>query len=142
MTYWFKEYKIEDIAWMKKGTMMEALEMDLLEIGNDYLTGRMPINHKTVQPMKILHGGANVALAETLGSIGSWMMIDPEKQICVGQSITANHLRPGTKGFANAKATIIHRGKTSHLWNIDITNDEGKLLCVCRLTMAIVPKPE
>lgn len=141
MNPWFKEYDLKDIEWMKEGTMMETLGIELLEVGEDYLSGRMPIDHRTVQPMKILHGGANVALAETLGSIGSWMIIDPEKQICVGQSITANHLRPGTKGFANAKATIVHRGKTSHVWNIEITNDEGKLLCLCRLTMAIVKKP-
>ena len=140
MSIWLKEYKISDIEWMKKNTMMETLGMELKEIGGNYLTGKMPIDHRTVQPMQILHGGANVALAETLGSIASYMIIDPETHFCVGQSITANHLRPGKDGFAHGKASIIHQGRTSHIWNIDIENDEGKLLCVCRLTMAVVAK--
>ena len=140
MAIWFKEYKLSDIEWMKNDTMMETLGMELLEKGEDFITGKMPIDHRTVQPMRILHGGASVALAETLGSIASYMIIDPEKQICVGQSIQANHVRPGKSGFANGKASLIHLGRTSHLWNIEITDDDGKLLSICRLTMAIVNK--
>ncbi|MEQ8323807.1 MAG: hotdog fold thioesterase [Vicingaceae bacterium] len=140
MSIWFKDYILQDIAWMAKGTMMEALDMELLEIGEDWLSGRMPIGPKTIQPAKLLHGGASVALAETIGSIASYLIIDPMKFSCVGQSIQANHLRPGIKGFANAKAHVIRIGKTSHVWDINIADDNGKLLCVCRLTMAIIPK--
>jgi 1,4-dihydroxy-2-naphthoyl-CoA hydrolase len=137
---WDKDYELKDIVWMAKDTMMEALGMELTEIGPEFLSGRMPIDKRTVQPMRILHGGASVALAETLGSIGSYMVIDTETHYCVGQVITANHLRPGKGGFANGVARILHKGRTSHIWNIDITDDEGKLLCVCRLTMAVVKK--
>ena len=140
MSIWFKEYKVADIAHMGDNTMMEALDMELLEIGEDWLSGRMPIGPKTMQPMRLLHGGASAALAETVGSIAAYLVIDPEKYYCVGLSITANHLRPGLKGFANAVARPIRIGKTTHLWDIDIKDDEDKLLCVCRLTMAIIPK--
>ena len=139
MAVWFKDYDLSNVIW-KQDTMMGTLGMDLVEKGDDYLMGKMPIDSRTVQPMRILHGGASVALAETLGSLASFMMIDPETHFCVGQSIQANHIRPGTKGFAHGKASLIHQGRTSHIWNIDITNDEGKLLCICRLTMAIVEK--
>lgn len=140
MSIWFKEYKLSDLSWAKKGTLMETLGMEITEVGENSLSGTMPIDDRTVQPMKILHGGASVALAETLGSLASSLIINPESQICVGQSIQANHIRPGTKGLAHGKAEVIHIGKTSHIWNIDITNDEGKLLCICRLTMAILNK--
>jgi len=140
MSIWFKDYNFKDLFWMQKGTMMESLGMELLEKGEDFILGRMPIDNRTVQTMGILHGGASVALAETLGSIASYMIINPETHICVGQSIQANHIRPGRSGFANGRANILHLGKSSHIWNIDITNDDGKLLCSCRLTMAILGK--
>ena len=140
MALWYKEYNISDGEDLGKGTMMETLDMEITEIGDDFLVGRMPIGPKTIQPARLLHGGASVALAETLGSVASYMIIDPEKYICVGQSIQANHLRPGIKGFVNARTKVIRIGKTSHVWDIDLTNDEGKLICVCRLTMAILPK--
>ena len=142
MAIWFKDYNLDDYKWMYENTIFEVLGIEFTEKGDDYLKGRMPIDHRTVQPFKILHGGASVTLAESLGSLASLMIIDTEKKICVGQSIQANHLRPGISGYANATAKIIHLGKSSHIWNIDITNDDGKLLCICRLTMAIVDKPE
>ena len=140
MSIWFKDYALSDMEFLKKGTMMDALGMELTERGENFLSGKMPIDHRTVQPMGILHGGASVALAETLGSLASYMIINPETQICVGQSIQANHLRPGKSGFAHGKAVLIHKGNTSHIWNIDIVSDEGKLICICRLTMAILNK--
>lgn len=140
MSIWFKDYQLADMAGMKKNTLMETLGIELTEKGESSLSGRMPIDHRTVQPARILHGGASVALAETLGSLASHMIIDPDKQYCVGQSIQANHIRPGISGYAHGKAVLIHKGNTSHIWNIDIVNDEGKLLCICRLTMAILNK--
>jgi len=140
MALWFKTYTISEIDWIIKDTMMEVLEMELVEIGENTVSGRMPIGPKTVQTLKLLHGGASVALAETIGSVASFLIIDPEQFYCVGQAITANHLRSGTKGYANAIAKPIRIGRTSHVWDIDITDDEGVLLCVCRLTMAILKK--
>ncbi|HAW50825.1 MAG TPA: esterase [Flavobacteriales bacterium] len=140
MALWFKKYTISDISWVIKDTMMEVLDMEFVEIGENTVSGRMPIGPKTIQTLKLLHGGASVALAETIGSVASYLIIDPEKFYCVGQSIYANHLNPGTKGYANALARPIRIGKTSHVWDIDITDDEGGLLCVCRLTMAIIKK--
>lgn len=141
MSVWFKKYNIEDFQWMAKNTMAETLGMELLEIGGDFLTGRLPIDNRTIQYMRLLHGGASVALAETLGSVASFMIIDPETQICVGQSIQASHIRAGKKGFATGKVSPIHIGRSSHIWNVDIVDDEGKLLSTCRLTMAIIDKP-
>jgi len=140
MSFWFKTYKISDLVHLLKGTMMETLEMELVKIGKDTVSGRMPIGPKTVQPAKLLHGGASVALAETIGSLASYLIVDPDKFICAGQSIHANHLRSGSKGFAHALAKPVRIGKTSHVWDIDITDDHDKLLCVCRLTMAIIKK--
>ncbi len=142
MSIWFKDYNLDDYSWMYENTIFEVLGIEFTEKGDDYLKGRMPIDHRTIQPFKILHGGASVTLAESLGSLASLMLINPEEKICVGQSIQANHIRPGTSGYANGTAKLIHKGKSSHIWNIDIVNDEGKLLCICRLTMAIVDKPD
>ena len=140
MSIWFKDYDLSDYSSLAKDTMMDHMGMELTERGEDFISGKIPIDHRTVQPMRILHGGASVALAESLGSMASYMIIDPETHICVGQSIQANHIRPGLSGYAHGKASIIHKGRTSHIWSIDITNDEGKLLCICRLTMAILER--
>lgn len=132
---------IEQINKFNKNTMMEALDIHYTEIGSDYLIGTMPITEKTVQPLQKLHGGASCVLAETLGSVASNMMIDRDKQMAVGQSITTQHLRPGHKqDVATGKATLVHGGSRSHLWNIDITNNEGKLLSTTRLNMAIIDR--
>lgn len=139
---WFKTYDLEDFAWMRKNTLFEALGIEFVELGEDYLTAKMPIDHRTIQPFKILHGGASVALAESLGSLASQLVIDQDQYYAVGMSITASHLRPGIKGHAHGKATPIHLGKSSHIWNIDITNDEGKMLCTCRLTMSVIKKQD
>lgn len=132
---------LEQINRVNKSTMMETLEITYTEIGADYLMGEMPITHKTVQPLQKLHGGASCVLAETLGSVASNIMINRNQQMAVGQSITTQHLRPGNKGDkAIGKASLIHKGSKSHLWNIDIKNSEGKLLSTTRLSMAIIDK--
>ena len=140
MSIWYKEYKISDLEWLKEDTMMDVLGMDLIEIGEDFVSGTLPIDRRTIQPANTLHGGASVALAETLGSIGCYLTIDPDKYYCVGQSIHANHLRPGIKGKVLGVAKPVRIGNTSHVWHVDITNDEGKLICVCQLTMAVIKK--
>jgi len=138
MSIWFKEYKLEDIAWMSKDTMVEAIGIEITEIAPESLKGRMPVDHRTVQPMKILHGGASVALAETLGSVAAGLVIDTTKYICVGLDINANHLRPVSNGFVYGEAKPIHIGKKTHVWNIEIKNDEGKMVCISRLTMSVL----
>jgi len=138
MSIWFKSYQPEDIRWMLKDNMCEAIGIEITEITSNSVKGKMPVDHRTVQPMKILHGGASVALAESLGSIASNLIIDPGKYVCVGLDINANHLRPASSGFVFGEAKPIHIGKKTHVWGIEIKNEQGKLVCISRLTMAIV----
>ena len=124
---------------MSKNTLSGHLGIEFLEQGENYITARMPVDHRTRQPFGILHGGASVALAETLGSIASvFCLDDPEKQKAVGLEINANHLRPVTEGWVYGKVSPIHIGRRTHIWEIRITNEEEKLVCVSRLTVAIV----
>ena len=138
MSIWFKSYTLADFQWMQKDNMCETLGIEITELTDDSIRGRMPVDNRTVQPMKILHGGASVALAETLGSVGSNLIVDNSKYICVGLDINANHLRPGKTGFVYGEAKPIHIGKKTHVWAIEIKDEKGKLICVSRLTMAVV----
>ena len=140
MSIWFKTPTHEDAANLKPGTMMEWLDMHITEVGDDYLKGDMPVDHRTVQPYGILHGGASVALAETLGSVAAHMVVDSSKFYTVGMEINANHLRPVKSGRVVGTARPIHLGKSSQVWSIEIHNEENKLVCVSRITMAVVPK--
>lgn len=124
---------------MSKNTLSDHLGIEFLEKGDNYLIARMPVDHRTKQPFGLLHGGASVALAETLGSIASVLCLDdPEKQKAVGLEINANHLRSVTEGWVYGKVTPIHIGKRTHIWDIRIANEEEKPVCVSRLTVAIV----
>jgi 1,4-dihydroxy-2-naphthoyl-CoA hydrolase len=124
---------------MAKNTIGEHIGIEFLEKGSDYLTARMPVDHRTKQPFGLLHGGASVVLAETLGSIASVLCLDdPQTQKAVGLEINANHLRAVTEGWVYGKVTAIHIGRRTHIWDIKITTEEGKLVCVSRLTVAIV----
>jgi 1,4-dihydroxy-2-naphthoyl-CoA hydrolase len=138
MSIWFRPYKVEDTQWMLKDNMCEAIGIEITELTDNSIKGRMPVDNRTVQPMKILHGGASVALAESLGSIGSNLIVDNSKFVCVGLDINANHLRPASSGFVFAEAKPIHIGKKTHVWNIEITDEKGKMVCISRLTMAVV----
>jgi len=122
------------------GTMGEYLGMEWVEMGPDYLKMRMPVDHRTIQPYGLLHGGASCALAETIGSLASHYVIDPEKFICVGLEINANHVRSATKGFVTATCSPLHIGATTHVWDIRICDEREKLVCVSRLTVAILKK--
>ncbi|UTW67039.1 hotdog fold thioesterase [bacterium SCSIO 12643] len=137
---WFKDYKITDWEDRGKNTIHDSLGIEITEVGENTISGRMPIDERTFQPMRILHGGASVVLAESLGSIGSSMIVDPDQYFAVGQSINANHVRPGIKGWVSGTAKPIHIGSRSHIWDIELFNDDQKLVCTCRLTMAIVKK--
>jgi len=138
MSIWFKEYRLEDIQWMLKENMCEAIGIEITELTPEAIKGRMPVDHRTVQPMKILHGGASVALAESLGSIGSNLIVDNSKYACVGLDINANHLRPASSGYVYAEAKPIHIGKKTHVWSIEIKDEKNKLVCISRLTMAVI----
>ncbi|MEM9981151.1 MAG: hotdog fold thioesterase [Bacteroidota bacterium] len=122
-------------------TMTDFLGIEFTEVGEDYICAKMPVDERTVQPAGILHGGASVVLAETLGSVASNFMVDQEKYMCVGLEINANHLRPIPKGnWVFGKATAIHVGKKTHVWNIELSNEQGKLTCISRLTIAVIEK--
>jgi 1,4-dihydroxy-2-naphthoyl-CoA hydrolase len=138
MSIWFRPYKLEDLQWMLKDNMCERIGIEITELTEDSLKGKMPVDHRTVQPMKILHGGASVALAESLGSIASNLIIDNSKYACVGLDINANHLRPASEGYVYAEAKVIHIGKKTHVWSIEIKNKKGQMVCISRLTMAVI----
>jgi 1,4-dihydroxy-2-naphthoyl-CoA hydrolase len=141
MSIWFnKSLSLNDIKEFGKETMAEHLEMQWVEIGDDFLKLSMPVNEKTKQPYGILHGGASCALAETIGSVASALVIDRDKNICVGLEINANHVRSAKDGIVTAYCTPLHLGKSTHVWDIKIYDDNEKLICVSRLTVAILPK--
>jgi 1,4-dihydroxy-2-naphthoyl-CoA hydrolase len=122
---------------------MEALGIECIEIGNDYVVSRMPVDHRTHQPMGLLHGGASMALIESIGSMGSTLLIDLEKEAPVGLEINANHVSGVRSGFVKAIGKIVHAGKSTHIWQVDIFNEEtNKLVCTGRLTVMIVPKKQ
>lgn len=141
MPIWYKnDYTIEELNALGANTMAQLLGMTFTEIGDDFLKLQMPVDHRTHQPYGILHGGASAALAETVGSVASSMCINNDKQLCVGMEINCNHVRGKTDGIVTATATALHLGATSHIWDIKITDEQGKLICISRLTMAILRK--
>ena len=138
---WFnKQLSVQDLIPLGKDTMSEHLGMEWTEVGDDYLKARMPVDHRTKQPYGLLHGGASVALAETLGSVGAAMVVDHSKFYCVGLEINANHVRSAREGFVTGHATPLHIGRQTHVWEIKIYNEENKLTCVSRLTVAVLPR--
>ena len=135
-----KNATVNDLTALGRNTMSEYIGIEFVELGPDYLKGRMPVDYRTKQPYGLLHGGASCVLSETLGSIASALVIDREAFICVGLEINANHIRSATKGFVTGTASPLHLGKSTHVWDIKIHDEEGKLVCVSRLTVAVVPK--
>lgn len=137
---WFKNYTLEDLNTFR-GTTAEHvnkhLGIEITEVGEDFLKGAMPVDHRTVQPFGLLHGGVSCVLSETLGSVAAWMCIDAEKQMAVGIEINANHLRPVTKGRITGICKPIQVGRSLHVWQTEMFNDEGKMNCISRLTVAI-----
>ena len=134
---WKTQPTVESINNMGDKSMGTHLGIEIVEIGDDFLSARMPVNDKTTQPYGILHGGASCVLAETLGSIGGAFCVDMHTQIVVGLEINANHLRPAKSGYVTGTARPIHIGRTTHVWDIKITNEKGDLVCVSRLTLAV-----
>lgn len=123
-----------------KNTMMETLEIEFIDAGEDFLTAKMPVNSRVHQPMGLLHGGASVALAESVGSAASIMYVNPEKQEVRGIEISANHVRSKRDGIVFGTARIVHKGRSIHLWEIKITDEQDKLISICKLTTMVLPK--
>ncbi len=126
-------------GWIRN-TLMETLEIRYVDAGEDFLVATMPVNPRVHQPMGLLHGGASAALAESVGSAASIMFIDPEKYEVRGIEITANHLRSKREGTVTARATIVHKGRSIHLWEIRIADEQGRLVTLCKLTNMILER--
>jgi 1,4-dihydroxy-2-naphthoyl-CoA hydrolase len=141
MSIWFeKNVSIADFKHWERNTLSEHLEIKFTEIGDNFLRASMPVDHRTHQPYGLLHGGASVALAETLGSVSSALVIDREKFICVGIEINANHIRGVRSGIVLGTCTPLHLGSTTHVWDIRVHDENNKLICISRLTVAILKK--
>lgn len=131
---------LAELNALSAGNMGEHLGIELTEAGEDYLCGKMPVDFRTKQPMGLLHGGASAAFAETLGSVGSLMLVNPETHTIVGIEINANHLRKASRGFVYGKASLLMRSRKLHVWEIKITNEENDLVCISRLTVMILER--
>ena len=138
MPIWTRPITLEKISASNTHTAIGNMGIEFTEIGDDFLSGRMPVDHRTVQPYGILHGGASVLLAETLGSIGANYCVKGENQRAVGLEINANHLRAASSGWVTGTARPIHIGGSTQVWEIKIVNDEGKMTCISRITMAVI----
>lgn len=137
MRIWQKPISVEHLAAMHKDTAPERLGMEFLEVGDDFIRARVPVDERTRQPYGLLHGGVSVVLAETLGSCGA-AYATPEGFRAVGLDINANHIRGATSGWVTGTTRPVHMGRTTHVWHIDLHDDEGRLTCVSRITMAIL----
>ncbi|MCL7988311.1 hotdog fold thioesterase [Sphingobacterium sp. lm-10] len=137
---WFKEYSLEEINTLFAKNMTGFLGIEAVEIRDDAIIARMPITDKVKQPYGLLHGGASVVLAESVGSVATNLIVDPDKYVGVGLEVNANHLRPVLSGEVIATCTPLHIGGKTHIWDIKIRDSKGKLTCVSRLTVAIIRK--
>jgi 1,4-dihydroxy-2-naphthoyl-CoA hydrolase len=135
-----KNKALQKLNDFQKNTITEVLGIEITDFGPDYFCGKMPVDHRTVQPYGLLHGGASAVLAETLGSIAGGMQVNLETQSVVGVEINCNHLRSARDGWVYGKATPVKIGRTIHVWNIEIKNEGDKLVAVSRLTLAVIDK--
>lgn len=137
MSIWFEDYTVDSLNGFRNKNMGNALGIHFTKVGDDFLEGEMPVDERTTQPFGILHGGASCVLAETLGSVAAWMVIDPKKYFVVGLDINANHVRSMTEGKVIGRAKPLHIGRSTHVWEIDITDENGKRVCISRLTVLV-----
>jgi 1,4-dihydroxy-2-naphthoyl-CoA hydrolase len=143
MSIWFhKDLSAEKLKSLGPNTMGEYLGIEWVEVGNNFIKAKMPVDHRTIQPYGLLHGGASCTLAETIGSVASAMVIDHSKFLCVGLEINANHIRGARNGFVTGTATPLHLGSSTHVWDIKIHDEKERLICVSRLTVAILPRKD
>jgi len=140
MAIWFKQFTPDDLNQRGKNTLADFLGIQFTEVGEDSLTAIMPITERTKQPLGIVHGGANVVLAETIASTAANAVIDLERFYCVGLEINANHIRSVREGVVTAVTRPVHVGRTTHVWHIDIFNEAGKQTCVSRMTASVITR--
>jgi 1,4-dihydroxy-2-naphthoyl-CoA hydrolase len=139
MAIWVVEDPVvEALNQLSQETMVSHLGIVFTEIGDDYLRATMPVDSRTVQPMRMLHGGASAALAETLGSVGATLCVDASRYACIGLEINANHIRAARGGIVTGTARPLHMGRRTHVWQIEIHDENERLVCVSRLTLAVV----
>jgi 1,4-dihydroxy-2-naphthoyl-CoA hydrolase len=137
---WKQKIDLESLNARGKNTMVEYVGIEITEIGDNYLIAKMPVDHRTNQPLGIMHGGASCVLAESIGSIAANMAVDQTLNYCVGLSINTSHIRSVREGFVFAKAEPVHLGKTTQVWDIKIQNDAEQVVSVTRLTMAVLSR--
>jgi 1,4-dihydroxy-2-naphthoyl-CoA hydrolase len=142
MAIWFDGFPLGQAQSLGRDTLIAHLGIELLEAGDDFLKARMPVDPRTRQPAGVLHGGASVTLAETLASWAATYCVDRSKHHCVGLEINANHVRPVREGHVYGVARPIHLGRSTHIWEIRITTEDGKLVCISRITMAVLDTPD
>ncbi len=142
MKIWQSNISLKIVNDRAKQSMPEFLGIEFVELGDDFLSARMPVNERTRQPLGIMHGGASCVLAETIGSTAAQFCVDDQQYYCVGLDINTNHIRSVREGFVLGIARPFHLGKTTQVWGINISNEEGKLVSVTRLTMAILQQPK
>ncbi len=142
MSIWRTQTSVEQLQALSRETLVDTIGIRVTEIGADFLRVSMPVSPRTHQPMGVLHGGASVALAETAGSLAANMCVDQALYVCMGQEINANHVRPVSSGIVTATARPYHIGKRTHVWGIEIRDEQQRLVCVSRLTMAVVDRPK
>lgn len=138
MAIWHQETTLENITEIARGTLVEHLGIEYVEIGEDYIRGRMPVDHRTIQPYGMLHGGASVAFAETLGSVSANLCVDRNRERCFGMEINANHVRSVNSGYVFGIAKPIHIGKMTQIWEIKISDEKDTLVCISRITLAVI----
>jgi len=139
MAIWKQDISLERINGWSANTMMETLGIRITEIGEDWLRGTMPVDHRTHQPYGLLHGGASVVLAETLGSTAAMLTLDPAQEVAVGLDINANHIRGVRSGTVTGTARMVHIGRTTQVWEIRLETEAAELVCISRITMAVIP---
>lgn len=140
MSIWHGTPTVADANQRGQNTAVSHLGIEITEIGEDYLTGTMPVDDRSRQPLGLLHGGCSALLAETLGSLAGNFCVDPQRAYCVGMEINANHLRPVKQGLVRGVTRPIHLGRSTQVWEINISSEADKLVCVARLTLAVVPR--
>jgi uncharacterized protein (TIGR00369 family) len=132
--------ELDQLNAVNRGTMMEVLGIEYLDAYDGYLKARMPVDERTCQPERLLHGGASAALAETLASFGSALLVDLDVYDVRGSHLNANHIKAARAGWVIGEASIIHKGRNTHVWNVEIKNEEGNLISVCRVTNYIIER--
>lgn len=139
---WYEAVKLSEIRQLVTGNMLEHLGITFTDVGPDYIQATMPVDHRTLQPFGLLHGGATVVLAETLGSVGANLCLDPRTQMCVGLDLSSNHVRQVTEGFVTGTGKPIHLGGTTHVWEIRVADETDRLINTTRLTLLVLDRPQ